>query len=333
MPISLEDRFKSFMKSVEFAESIDDLLVGKQYEGKRRADYLLFNRKVIVELKKLAEDTSSKVEQEIDKHRDRKDFPLIYGQTDLQKILKHLPDGENINRRIHRNLTRSVEKKIRSADEQFVDTKDIFNLDNSIGLLVVLNQDIEVFSPEVVLSRLGQHLCSSSPSSPRVENVDFVWFLSESHIGVVPNIPNAFPSILLTSQNSEHDKCFTPLFERLQHEWARFNGLPLVQLDVANPSDISFHSAKTEEPKTVTEIRRHEVWTKQYEMNPYLRHLLDEQVIVHGRQVFETLTPYFLKGAPCIPMEQLEPLLISWNDFLQEASHRGLDLRQMLGEV
>ncbi len=333
MPISLENRFKSFLKSVEFAESIDDLLVGKQYEGKRRADYLLFNRKVIVELKNLDEDTSSKVEQEIDKHRDREGFPLIYGQTDLQKILQHLPDGENINRRIHRNLTRSVEKGIRSADKQFVDTKDIFDLDDSIGLLVVLNQNIEVFSPEVVLSRLSQHLCTSSPSSPRVENVDFIWFISESHVGVVPNIPNAFPSILLTSQNSKQDKCFTPLFERLQHEWARFNGLPLVQLDIASPNDISFRSARVEEPKNATEIRRQEVWTKQYEMNPYLRNLSDEQLLVHGRQVFETLTPYFLKGGPRIPMEQLEPLLISWNNFLQEASYRGLDLRQMLGEV
>lgn len=333
MPISLENRFKSFMKSVEFAESIDDLLVGKQYEGKQRADYLLFDRKVIVELKNLAEDPSSKVEQEIDKHRDREDFPLIYGQTDLQKVLKYLPDGKHINRRIHRNLTRSVEKGIRSADKQFVDTKAIFNLADSISLLVVLNQDIEIFSPEVVLSRLSQHLCSSSPSSPRVENVDFVWFISESHVGVVPNIPNAFPSILLTSQNSKQNKCFTSLFERLQHEWARFNGLPLVQLDVASPSDISFRPARVEEPKTAAEIRRQDVWTRQYKMNPYLRHLPEEQVIVHGRQVFETLTPYFLKDGPRIPMEQLEPLLISWNNFLQEASHRGLDLRQMLDEV
>lgn len=333
MSISLEDRFKLFMKSVSFAESIDDLLAGKQYKGKQRADYLLFNRKVIVELKNLAEDTSSKVGEEIDKHRDREDFPLMYGQSDLQKILKHLPDGEHINRRIHRNLTRSIEKGIRSADKQFVDTKDILTLSDSIGLLMVLNQNIEVFSLEVVLSRLSQHLCSSSPSSPRVENVDFVWFISESHVGVVPNIPNAFPSILLTSPNSKQHTCFTPLFERLQLEWARFNNLPLVQLDVANPSDVSFRSAKVEEPKTTTEIRRQEAWTRQYEMNPHLRQLSDEQVIVHGRQVFMTLTPYFLKGGPRIPMEQLEPLLISWNDFLQEASYRGLDLSQMLGEV
>jgi hypothetical protein len=284
-------------------------------------------------LKTLVEDPSSKVEEEIDKHRDSEDFPLIYGQTNLQKLLKHLPDSEYINRRIHRNVTRSVEKVIRSADKQFVDTKYIFELIESISLLVVLNQDIEVFSPEVVLSRLSQHLCSSSPSSPRVENVNFVWFISESHLGVVPHIPNAFPSILLTSPNSKQHECFTTLFEKLQLEWARFNGLPLVQLDVESPGDISFRSAKVEEPTTTTQARRQEVWTKQYEMNPYLRQLSDEQVLIHGRQVFETLTPYFLEGGPRIPMEQLEPLLISWNDFLQEASYRGLDLRQMLGQV
>jgi hypothetical protein len=132
MSTSLEDRFHSFMKSVSFTESIDALLLDKQYKerqkDKQRAYYFLFNRKLILELKTLVEDPSPKVEEEIDKHRDREDFPLIYGQTDLQKVLKHLPDGEYINRRIHRNVTRSVEKGIRSADKQFVDTKYIFEL-------------------------------------------------------------------------------------------------------------------------------------------------------------------------------------------------------------
>jgi hypothetical protein len=55
MPISLEDRFQSFMKSVSFAESIDALLLDEQYKerqkDKQRADYLLFDRKLILELK------------------------------------------------------------------------------------------------------------------------------------------------------------------------------------------------------------------------------------------------------------------------------------------
>jgi hypothetical protein len=251
------------MKSVSFAESIDALLLDETYKerqkDKKRADYLLFDRKLILELKSLVKDPSSKVEEEIDKHRNREDFPLIYGQTDLQKILKHLPDGESINRRIHRDITRSVEKGLRSADKQFVDTKYIFELIESISLLVVLNQDIEIFSPEVLLSRLSQHLCSSLPSSPRLENVVFVWIISESHLCVVPNIPNAFPSILLKSPNLKQHEWFAPLFEKLQLEWARFNGLPLVQLNMESmesPSNISFRSAKVEEPKTTIQARR-----------------------------------------------------------------------------
>ncbi|MGB7439890.1 MAG: hypothetical protein WA919_02385 [Coleofasciculaceae cyanobacterium] len=111
MPISLEDRFHSFMKSISFAESIDALLLDEQYKkrqkDKQRADYLLFDRKLILELKTLVKDPSSKVEEEIDKHRDREDFPLIVGQTDLQEVLKHLRDGEYINFRIRGKLSRS----------------------------------------------------------------------------------------------------------------------------------------------------------------------------------------------------------------------------------
>ena len=106
MPSDLESRFLRFLATLQDAESLDELLGDPKFDGQRRADYLLFGRRVILELKSLETDTSHKVESEMDKHRDREDFPLFYGTVDLQAVLKHLPDGKEINDRIFYKTTR-----------------------------------------------------------------------------------------------------------------------------------------------------------------------------------------------------------------------------------
>ena len=58
MSAALEQRFLSFLASVPGSESLDELLGGKGFSGQRRADYLLFERRVIVEVKSLKTDTS-----------------------------------------------------------------------------------------------------------------------------------------------------------------------------------------------------------------------------------------------------------------------------------
>jgi hypothetical protein len=140
MKIPLEVRFKQFLALHQETENIDEVIPPYAFDGKKRADYLLANRKIILELKTLETDTSAKAQKEIDKHQHRKDFPLVFGKVNLQEILRHLPDGEEINKRIYQDITRSVEGAVRSAEEQIRDTKEILHLDHSVGFLVLLNE-------------------------------------------------------------------------------------------------------------------------------------------------------------------------------------------------
>ncbi|MFO1272703.1 MAG: hypothetical protein U1F50_13695 [Rubrivivax sp.] len=82
---------------------------------------------MILEVKSLEVDTSPKVEAETEKHRERDDFPLIYGSVGLGKVLKHLPDGKEINDRIFFRTTRSVEDATRSAEGQIENTARLLN--------------------------------------------------------------------------------------------------------------------------------------------------------------------------------------------------------------
>ena len=69
---------------------------------------MLFGRRVVLEVKSLEQDTSGKVEKEIDPLREREDFPLFYGKVALHKVLRHLHDGREINDRLLKRATRSV---------------------------------------------------------------------------------------------------------------------------------------------------------------------------------------------------------------------------------
>jgi hypothetical protein len=116
-------------------------------------------------------------------------------------------------------------------------------------------------------------------------------------------------------------------FERLQEGWARFNGIPLVRSHSEQVIEVHFQSARNQKKQEPCTLTRQEHWEQSYEASPYLRTLPDDEVLSHGARVFHALAPYFLKGGPRLSPQELEPLMVAWSDFLQESSHRGLDLR------
>lgn len=191
---SLEERFTRFLKSLPGTESIDELLPPGKLKDNRRADFLLRNREVIVELKTLKSDTAHKVETELDRHRDREDYPLQYGSVDLKDVLKHLPDGDKINRAIYLKVTRSVEDAVRSAEEQIASTRDIFGLQSSIGMLVILNDSIDILNPGVVGARARNLILRKDISADKANSINCAWLIFESHAVRNASTQTLFPS-------------------------------------------------------------------------------------------------------------------------------------------
>lgn len=333
MGLTLENRFNQFMTSLSGVESVDKLIPSGSFQNKNRADYLLADRRVVIELKTLKVDPSAKVENELSQHRDRSDFPLIPGIVELPKILRHLPDGNQINQRIYRNISRSVEKAVRSAEEQISDTEEILNLRDTVGLLVLLNESIDVLDPQVVGRRTSELLSRKRTDGSMYTSIDFVWLLFESHATKLSDGSLARPSILLEGPTASSFDWFTPIFNWLQTSWSEFNNVPLRYASIEKLAEIPFRSAKPDKAIPPDKLKRHEQWEQLYEKAPYLRSLSDDEVFEHGSTVFQLLTPYFLKDGPRVPMEQLEPLFVKWSDFLQESRHRGLNIRHLQGKV
>lgn len=328
MPSDLESRFLRFLATLQDAESLDELLGDPKFDGQRRADYLLFGRRVILELKSLETDTSHKVESEMDKHRDREDFPLFYGTVDLQAVLKHLPDGKEINDRIFYKTTRSIEDAVRSAEEQVENTAKLLDLPDSAGLLVLLNQDLTGFTPEVIAHRVATLIRRNAQDGTPRSPLAFAWLILESHVLSEGPAEQNLPMIAIEGPRSQYMPWFKELLTYLEFAWAQFNGIPLFQHPAPTVASLKATARREEkEPQPGDKITKQALWEHRYKVDPYLRNRTDAEVLAHGRKAFEQLAPHFMVGGPKASPEQTEQMLIAWSDFLCEARFRGLDLR------
>lgn len=330
MSSSLEQRFLNFLATLPGSESLDQLLAGHEYVGERRADYLLFDRRLIVEVKSLETDTSTKVESEMAQHRDRDDFPLIYGEADLQKVLKHLPDGKEINDRIFLRTTRSIELATRSAEEQIENTARLLKIPRAVGIMVLLNQDIEIFSPEVVAARVGKLMQRTKTDGISKSPIVVSCLIFESHTLTHGPVEKSYPIVLLEGTRARDFPWISELLNYLQVAWGEFNGHRLIKADARSWNDLaSTPSNNQDQHKPGDKVSRQQMWEINYRTHPYLRPLSDVAVLEAGQRAIEALLPYFLAGELKMNVEKIEPMMIAWSDFLCEARHRGLDLRYM----
>ena len=330
MATGLERRFLSFLSQLPGSESLDVLLHGQAYAGERRADFLLFDRKVIVEVKSLEVDTSHKAEAELDRHRNRSDFPVFYGEVEIHKLLRHLPDGQQINDRIFDRVMRPVEAAMRSAEEQITNTARLLDLQASAGVVAFLNEDIDIFSPQLVVARLNQLLLRKGPDGALRTPVACAWLLFEGH--TVAGDPSAknLPVIALESALVDGLPWLPEFVRYLQFAWAQYNGRSLTPDAGVNFTDLDIRSTKsTSEGASSEFLTRQEHWQQRYMQRPYLRTLSDVEVLRFGREASDCLQPYLLKDGPRASHENLMPFLVKWSDFLCEAERRGLNLRKM----
>ncbi|MDO8437927.1 MAG: hypothetical protein Q7S69_07220 [Nitrosomonadaceae bacterium] len=329
MATSLEERFSEFLTSLPASEAIDSLDFPQDPRQRRKADFLLAGRNVVVEIKTLTVDTSHKIEPAVEKHRNREEFPLFYGTADLRKVLSHLPDGEDVYRRIYLSITRSVEDAVRSAEEQISHTRHVLKLSDSAGVLVILNESVQLLNPTIVAHRVASLMRRERTGNSSSEKLDFVWLLFESHaLREATDIP-AFPIMLISGERSAQFPWFGTFQDDLVNQWAAFNNVAVIDSGNQTPNSLKFTATEELHSPIPTQLPRQEVWRRQYRSQPYMRHLSDAAVLEHGGKIIKRLMPYFLKGGPGYITEVVNPLLEEFTHFQEEASHRALDWRDI----
>lgn len=328
-PATLESRFTRFLEGLPGAESIDRLALPDDTQHRRKADFLLADRKVIVELKALTDDPSHKVEATADKHRGREDWPLFYGTANVRKVLSNLPDGESIYGKMVNALGRSVETAVRSAEEQVTHTRRVLNLPSAAGVLVILNDSIDVLDPCVVGHRVAQLMRRPRTGNSEAEKLDFVWLLFESHaMGMVQGRP-VVPSLLIKGEGKDRFPWFEDFHEELVRRWADANGGITLNGEAPDPSVFRFMPMKEATAAPPERLPRHEWWRRQYHARPYLRALSDDELLARGADIMGRVTPHFLKGGQGYDAEVVGALMEEFTHLIEEMNFRGLDMRRI----
>jgi Penicillin binding protein transpeptidase domain len=183
---TLKVRFDNFMSTLGGVENLDTLMRRSNLPGRKSADYLAFDRRVIIEQKSLEVDPDQKVQSFInDLIRER--GPLAPGDaslTSVARLLEGLPDGYSLKKGLYERLTRGIEDILARADKQTADTRQTFALppELALGMVIILNENAQILEPDYVVSRVWDTLCKRSPKGElRYQNNEVVILISEGH--------------------------------------------------------------------------------------------------------------------------------------------------------
>lgn len=229
MTSNLKVRFEEFIKGFPGFESIDQLLISGDPQGKKRADYLLWDRKIILEQKSLELDPSEKLQNFMDQVISENGI-LAYGSVSTQQIFKGLPDGDDLQKQLLSKITDRIDKIFASADKQTRDTREIFNIPGAGGVLLILNDTANTLSPEVIGHKVS-YMCQKQDANGalRYPENQAVMLISETH-HLASKYPTKLLPIVTILGPLWRDNLTIEYFSReLGKAWATYNNLPYIE--------------------------------------------------------------------------------------------------------
>jgi len=227
---NLKNRFETFIRTVRGFESVDDLLKDRPREDRKRADYLLWDRRIIVEQKSLETDPSYRPQQFIDDLIKERGI-LFYGRTSSDRIFASLHDGQEQKKRMLLNITKGMEKDIAHANKQTGDTRAIFAIPDAFGMVVILNTSAPTLRPDLISYSLGQIFEKRrTDGSIRYQNNDGVIVISEAHTDISQTGRGA-PCFTMWTPHTKSEATVRTFADYLIYAWSAFNGLPVRRRD------------------------------------------------------------------------------------------------------
>jgi hypothetical protein len=319
--------FHEFLGRLPSSESLDDPLVLPHNAEIRKADFLFFERAVIAEVKQLEEDPAYKADAIIDKYRDHESFPLFFGQRTLDQILAHMPEDlrERIRNEVFESVTRVITGYCEDANRQIRETREYFSLDSAGGVLFILNDSIQIISPDVLGARIQQQLHKRKPDgTDRFPDIAYAVAYSWAHFVVDASGGVVHPILVVEGPGAPRALAAKGHIDYIVHAWNEYSGAWLRSDGKATREQLERHIPALNEPPA-EKISRQEAWRRNYLKSRYLKKLSKDALFAHGRAVFAKLSPHFLKGTT--REGDLMELMEEWTHFMEECQIRNLDLR------
>jgi hypothetical protein len=290
----LTPRFTRFLVERLGAKSLDAI----QAPTELRADYTCLNGLAAIELKTLKDDGSLRISNLTGHLEERSDWPVFYGSWPFQSVLSNLTDPETVRRQMYDRIGRAIVDHLRKANKQLRAHVKDFPRKNVVRIVILLNEDHEIYSPEMVTYLVQQALARTRDGFPRYESIDAVLFITERHATVISK-QLAFPIAIVLGQTMDDTAWKQNVVDRVADGWSAWNNVPTIE-----GTDIGALSFSTIEPIS-NQMRRQDLWLLQYRRRPYMDRWTDEQIRSRWDEVVVLGIFSFLLGPPIRPSKTL----------------------------
>ncbi len=280
-------------------------------------------------MKSLNADTEYKAAAIIEKQCERPEFPVFYQPWDSDKILNCLPDGEYVKERMVKAITTGLKKSLKKANKQIAVSKKMYDIQTAEGILVIINDSVEVLSPEIIAYRVSQLLEERAYPSGELlySDIAVVLIVGGLHTIELGRGQELIPIVTVVNSYIDEHEAAKEYTRWLQRKWAQFNGVPLIEHNI-QPED--FRTSKRDKPQPSRPRTLSDLWKEQYKRNSYLRHLSEDKLLNHSQKLHYEMMPYLLRGEHAKPSEERAQKLLELDThIMEEFNYRGLDFRKL----
>ncbi len=176
--MTLERKFHEFASSLHHGECIDSL--PNHLFKEEKADYLLYHRGLILEVKYLTEDRGKTISERLNQLANSDpSFPQFFGTVHIKDVIRSHRDSEKFRQWICNYAARTLDAVIQKANRQIQKTKKALDLERSTGVLVLLNEGVQLYDDDFVLQEVSRLLHKKRDGSFERPHVEVVWYLNE----------------------------------------------------------------------------------------------------------------------------------------------------------
>jgi hypothetical protein len=221
--LTLRERFERFMLSGKGVESIDELMRQCNLPNRKWADYLAFNRSVIIEQKSLDVDPDYKIANFLN-DLIKSGRLIFWGQQSVTRLLEKLPGGNALKQQLVGKVTKVIDDILANADKQTRYTRMTFVIPHALGIVVILNESAQFLAPDLVTYQVMQTLKKRTDEKIRYPNNHAVVLISEAHLCG----PLLIPIQTIISDVGAQNPAIANVAETIVRAWCGFNGVRAV---------------------------------------------------------------------------------------------------------
>jgi hypothetical protein len=315
----LTPRLERFFIEALGGESLDDILDAEA----RRADFRCLRGLLAIELKTLEQDASQRLHNLTADLGQRPDWPVFYGSAPIEPFLKHMQDPEQVKRRFVDRIGRAVNDHVSKADKQLAAHEATFPRKNMVKLMVLANEDHEIYDPAMVGYLTQRLLLRQENGCLLYPHIDAVIFITERHATALDD-QIAFPILCIDGHSMTSAPWKNEVINILMARWARWNGAELYH------SDLQAHKFQAVD-HIPEHMKRNEHWQLEYKRMPYMAGFTEEQLRGRFDEIICMSSLRFLKNSPLKPSDDaVSWSLSSMSHIMLEMGWRGIPITQFM---